>query len=114
MLRPYVLRGHNVDSCRRAGPSSNGRTPDFGHGPGHAGPLSCAQFLSSPGFPCCTRRWLGSSVRPTYHVIAHLECLWNSRSAAASAETDLSRSEEHTSELQSHHDLVCRLLLEKK
>src|SRR5437773_4767754 len=33
--------------------------------------------------------------------------------------TDLSRftserSEEHTSELQSHHDLVCRLLLEKK
>src|SRR5260221_6780425 len=26
----------------------------------------------------------------------------------------LSRSEEHTSELQSHSDLVCRLLLEKK
>jgi len=24
------------------------------------------------------------------------------------------RSEEHTPELQSHHDLVCRLLLEKK
>src|SRR5438034_4716036 len=33
------------------------------------------------------------------------------------AERDLlaaSRSEEHTSELQSHSDLVCRLLLEKK
>src|SRR5438034_6753743 len=27
---------------------------------------------------------------------------------------DLQRSEEHTSELQSHSDLVCRLLLEKK
>src|SRR5690242_21049578 len=27
---------------------------------------------------------------------------------------DLSRSEEHTSELQSHVNLVCRLLLEKK
>src|SRR5437667_7804282 len=27
---------------------------------------------------------------------------------------DPQRSEEHTSELQSHHDLVCRLLLEKK
>src|SRR5437773_3968644 len=27
---------------------------------------------------------------------------------------DSNRSEEHTSELQSHHDLVCRLLLEKK
>src|SRR5437667_6379546 len=26
----------------------------------------------------------------------------------------IKRSEEHTSELQSHHDLVCRLLLEKK
>src|SRR5438034_6096342 len=26
----------------------------------------------------------------------------------------ISRSEEHTSELQSHSDLVCRLLLEKK
>src|SRR5437773_4291299 len=24
------------------------------------------------------------------------------------------RSEEHTSELQSHHDIVCRLVLEKK
>src|SRR5260221_10666677 len=27
---------------------------------------------------------------------------------------DVNRSEEHTSELQSHSDLVCRLLLEKK
>src|SRR5260221_3746179 len=30
------------------------------------------------------------------------------------AERGLNRSEEHTSELQSHSDLVCRLLLEKK
>src|SRR5438034_6368100 len=30
------------------------------------------------------------------------------------AERDGIRSEEHTSELQSHSDLVCRLLLEKK
>src|SRR5437588_9006700 len=29
-------------------------------------------------------------------------------------ESGLARSEEHTSELQSHSDLVCRLLLEKK
>ena len=28
--------------------------------------------------------------------------------------SSLIRSEEHTSELQSHYDLVCRLLLEKK
>jgi len=26
---------------------------------------------------------------------------------------EMARSEEHTAELQSHHDLVCRLLLEK-
>src|SRR5690349_25159354 len=31
-----------------------------------------------------------------------------------SAETTMFRSEEHTSELQSRRDLVCRLLLEKK
>src|SRR5437588_7135867 len=30
------------------------------------------------------------------------------------AQTSTARSEEHTSELQSHSDLVCRLLLEKK
>src|SRR5437773_6876184 len=33
---------------------------------------------------------------------------------ALGAGADGTRSEEHTSELQSHHDLVCRLLLEKK
>ena len=31
-----------------------------------------------------------------------------------SADLPKDRSEEHTSELQSHHDLVCRLLLEKE
>src|SRR5438132_10329405 len=30
------------------------------------------------------------------------------------ATDDMKRSEEHTSELQSHSDIVCRLLLEKK
>src|SRR5437588_8152626 len=35
-------------------------------------------------------------------------------SAKNSGSTPLLRSEEHTSELQSHSDLVCRLLLEKK
>src|SRR5438132_8458195 len=34
-------------------------------------------------------------------------------SAAGDCRADV-RSEEHTSELQSHSDLVCRLLLEKK
>src|SRR5438132_6904552 len=33
---------------------------------------------------------------------------------SGSNERSVTRSEEHTSELQSHSDLVCRLLLEKK
>ena len=33
MLRPCVLQGRKVNSCRRAGPSSNGRTPGFGSTP---------------------------------------------------------------------------------
>src|SRR5437667_7416215 len=35
------------------------------------------------------------------------------RASQTTSSSDV-RSEEHTSELQSHHDLVCRLLLEKK
>src|SRR5437773_4216011 len=37
-----------------------------------------------------------------------------SRTNTTRASETAKRSEEHTSELQSHHDLVCRLLLEKK
>src|SRR5438034_5058015 len=36
------------------------------------------------------------------------------RGADAAVSSRVPRSEEHTSELQSHSDLVCRLLLEKK
>src|SRR5437667_6395156 len=38
----------------------------------------------------------------------------NSECSGAAPGCRCKRSEEHTSELQSHHDLVCRLLLEKK
>src|SRR5260370_21025007 len=38
----------------------------------------------------------------------------NGRPAGAAAQLFAGRSEEHTSELQSHLNLVCRLLLEKK
>src|SRR5437773_8294679 len=41
--------------------------------------------------------------------VVSLNCL-----TTGSSVTSRMRSEEHTSELQSHHDLVCRLLLEKK
>src|SRR5438034_6979591 len=42
------------------------------------------------------------------------EGLGRARARASPAQPSRGRSEEHTSELQSHSDLVCRLLLEKK
>src|SRR5438034_8520079 len=39
---------------------------------------------------------------------------WQIAGEIARAGVPVLRSEEHTSELQSHSDLVCRLLLEKK
>src|SRR5438132_6372438 len=41
-------------------------------------------------------------------------CARRARRAAPPSRSWRTRSEEHTSELQSHSDLVCRLLLEKK
>src|SRR2546430_3648476 len=51
-------------------------------------------------------RMLGNAVVPAVAALA-----WRELSATIS---DGSRSEEHTSELQSQSNLVCRLLLEKK
>src|SRR5436190_17148809 len=39
---------------------------------------------------------------------------WHNEKNAETTKNEKVRSEEHTSELQSHSDLVCRLLLEKK
>src|SRR5438034_8113267 len=47
---------------------------------------------------------------PTSYTRYQSNCMWDT---APAAQKPL-RSEEHTSELQSHSDLVCRLLLEKK
>src|SRR2546426_11275885 len=61
----------------------------------------------SPGSSCCPRR-SSSCSRPGS---------WSPREvpvAANGARPALGRSEEHTSELQSPCNLVCRLLLEKK
>src|SRR5260221_8938407 len=67
--------------------------------------MTWATARPRPSSPC-------SSARPAPHP---------NNSAASSAcrreavaPSACSRSEEHTSELQSHSDLVCRLLLEKK
>src|SRR6266540_3156054 len=47
-----------------------------------------------------------------FRSVAGDRARWSDRGAGPSPSP--ARSEEHTSELQSHHDLVCRLLLEKK
>src|SRR5947207_9760332 len=54
------------------------------------------------------RDW--SSTKYTSCFCSH----WKSRVTGAPRRAVDFRSEEHTSELQSHSDLVCRLLLEKK
>src|SRR5438034_8081032 len=53
------------------------------------------------------------------HIPETLPSMWTFEqfrlhSAPKGTKHKIDRSEEHTSELQSHSDLVCRLLLEKK
>src|SRR5260221_9939816 len=55
---------------------------------------------------CITRAMTRSSITPDLSIR-----VW---SMARIDKSGVMRSEEHTSELQSHSDLVCRLLLEKK
>src|SRR5438034_4782117 len=56
------------------------------------------------------RHWLGGTIRGLVALL-----LLALAALAATLTVGLhGRSEEHTSELQSHSDLVCRLLLEKK
>src|SRR5437773_9144628 len=64
---------------------------------------------------------LVATLRETGHEFTFLSAvkpdpglLWRDRVHTVPSVPFPLRSEEHTSELQSHHDLVCRLLLEKK
>src|SRR5438034_1644271 len=61
----------------------------------------------------CPRVWTGSSgwgPLPSAHSTTRIYPSFGGAGPILAA----ARSEEHTSELQSHSDLVCRLLLEKK
>src|SRR5437667_8481110 len=53
----------------------------------------------------------GATISAANHIWM---CGITRRKSMVCASNTTHRSEEHTSELQSHHDLVCRLLLEKK
>src|SRR5690349_24016442 len=60
----------------------------------------------------CDNVWLAEGGLDTYPLPRIIESLSGSTEYVYRIPT--SRSEEHTSELQSRRDLVCRLLLEKK
>src|SRR5437773_6118009 len=70
----------------------------------HSFPTRRSSDLSSCAPGSC------ESVSPRSRRVAGPWCSASSRARRRAPR----RSEEHTSELQSHHDLVCRLLLEKK
>src|SRR5438132_7887562 len=65
-------------------------------------------FDRSSSFDLCllqSWRYPVENIDETYSTLCKIRC---------PVEETTKRSEEHTSELQSHSDLVCRLLLEKK
>src|SRR5476649_1709836 len=65
-----------------------------------------AEEAQRAGMPFVDHRWLGGMLTNFKTVKVSIKRLKDLEAMA--------RSEEHTSELQSHSDLVCRLLLEKK
>src|SRR5437667_713062 len=82
--------------------------------------LQCYAFSCSPLFFLMIRRPPRSTLFPYTTLFRSCGPHDHRRGSAAQAPPRPerhpvpARSEEHTSELQSHHDLVCRLLLEKK
>src|SRR5207249_9230260 len=68
------------------------------------GDFFSSAFFSSPSFSFCLARFC--SALPTSSL--------RGPSGGSVSLAKVTRSEEHTSELQSRFDLVCRLLLEKK
>src|SRR5438034_2363830 len=70
-----------------------------------------ACFVRSPHAHALVRRVDPAAALATLGVIA---VLTGADAASDGVKPLTHRSEEHTSELQSHSDLVCRLLLEKK
>src|SRR5438034_6363918 len=68
----------------------------------------------------CSRCFTSSMTSPTgssvscWHGTFESRRTWSISYSTQARSGSPARSEEHTSELQSHSDLVCRLLLEKK
>src|SRR5215204_7172024 len=85
-------------------------------------PASIRPSTSSPSSPILGTTMTGKPLFLSTSAVPSLAEISKPRSAKALAMSTTARfsllaterSEEHTSELQSHSDLVCRLLLEKK
>src|SRR5437588_9615927 len=71
--------------------------------------MACCRIILPSGNQKRSRRDSGAGLAVSSFPRAH----WLLKTRRETR-TVRSRSEEHTSELQSHSDLVCRLLLEKK
>src|SRR5437667_9829610 len=105
LTTPYVhnpIRGNGNHGYRYFCPPAQARSHSLGphllwHRPDSAHRAGAALWSGSETF-----RWALCRHHSDRHV------------RHADYRCQLRRSEEHTSELQSHHDLVCRLLLEKK
>src|SRR5437588_7971965 len=74
--------------------------------------LPISRPTPTPGSPSTARptNWGCAPTPPCFTVISRRPGTGSTTCAGSGGR----RSEEHTSELQSHSDLVCRLLLEKK
>src|SRR5260370_30294446 len=78
--------------------------------PGRVPPIQFCDCRNSPGVFCALR-----PVARRISCISRNSRLDNGKPPRSRCRPcDYARSEEHTSELQSHLNLVCRLLLEKK
>src|SRR5574341_2291594 len=84
--------------------------------PPEAGPSSvCASMQSHSPAGLRSRLTVRSELTKTYFEMSRIALMPFPESAAtATRSIGVGRSEEHTSELQSPTNLVCRLLLEKK
>src|SRR5438874_9538242 len=77
--------------------------------------ISPRDFISNmPGFLTESAKTSRLTVEPGISLCTESVSFWVRVVKLLTLCTEKSRSEEHTSELQSRRDLVCRLLLEKK
>src|SRR5207248_11393222 len=84
----------------------------------HSFPTRLSSDLSPPKYGATARAsaCLAASLKPRICSVAQVltNCVPSTRTSRSRPPKTCSRSEEHTSELQSPYELVCRLLLEKK